>query len=382
MAPAPNPTMATDAPKLQHIALSASRTAQHRALAIQSLDPAQSGSGGDVLEYDMEKTPPFDEASPGLPVLTITLNPAVDLATSTPDVRPGPKLRCTPPLIDPGGGGVNVARTIGRLGGRTQALVVTGGVTGDQLLALLEAEGINTIPVRVAGETRQNFAVTDSATGAQYRFGLPGAELGDNDITAVLDTIAANTVQGGIVVLSGSLAPGLDTGFPQQINGLVTQAGARFAVDTSGAALAELIAYPTTPLYLLRIDQNEARQAANSRLTHVRDSIYFAQSLVARGVAEMIVTGRGPEGSILVTRDEHCFCTAPEVRVNSKIGAGDAFVGALVLSLSRGLSPAEALRRGVAASGATVTTQGTALCSLEDVERLLRQCRLQEPPAR
>ncbi|MFY0690521.1 MAG: 1-phosphofructokinase family hexose kinase [Paracoccaceae bacterium] len=330
----------------------------------------------------MDDAFPFDPDRPDLPVLTITLNPAVDLATSAPSVHPGPKLRCTAPRIDPGGGGVNVSRTIARLGGRTRALVVTGGVTGDQLLTLMEREVIDTLAVHVAGETRQNFAVTDSSTGAQYRFGLPGAELEEDDASAILDTVAAHTTREGVVVLSGSLAPGLDTGFPQEINRRVREAGAKLAVDTSGAALAELIAYPDAPLALLRIDQNEARQAANSRLAHVRDSIAFAQDLARRGVAEMIVTGRGHEGSILATRDAVFFCTAPEVAVQSKIGAGDAFVGALVLSLARGLPAPEALRRGVAASGATVTTQGTALCTRADVERLLPHCRLQEPPAR
>lgn len=310
-------------------------------------------------------------------ILTITSNPAIDLATTVDQVVAGPKLRCTAPRIDPGGGGVNVARAITKLGGHATALVAVGGVTGSQLCALLNAEGIPLIAVDVSGETRQSFAVTDQTSAAQYRFNLPGDILTQSDADLLLATITRAAPQNGLVVFSGSVAPGLPVDLPAQIMTAIAAKTDRFIVDTSKAALDHLIRHPTKPVYMLRIDQSEADEAAHQPMTDLDDHLSFAHDLINRGVAHMIVTGRGAQGSLLVAKDKQFFCHAPHVPVRSKIGAGDAFVGAMTLSLARGDRPEHALQWGVAAAGATVSTEGTALCTAEMTENLLSQSELE-----
>ena len=297
-------------------------------------------------------------------ILTVTLNPALDLATHVAQVIPGPKLRCAMPRVDPGGGGVNVARAVIKLGGVATALVASGGAIGGQLTALLTAEGVPCVPVPVSGETRQSFAVTDDSTKAQYRFSVPGQPLAPQDADNLDAAIREHAPKDGFVVFSGSVAPGLPQDFLRRnIDGLSVQS-TRVIVDTSGAGLKELIADPVTPLYLLRVDHGEAAEAAGRALTTRADTIGFAAEIVGRGVAQTVVTGRGSEGSVLVSRDQRLFCRAPMVDVKSKIGAGDAFVGAMTLSLARGDTPEVALRWGVAAASATVGTEGTALCDI------------------
>ena len=73
------------------------------------------------------------DPAPQVPVLTLTLNPALDMATDVPRMVPDEKLRCSDPSLDPGGGGINVARAIHALGGESLALVALGGLTGDRL---------------------------------------------------------------------------------------------------------------------------------------------------------------------------------------------------------------------------------------------------------
>ena len=63
-------------------------------------------------------------------ILTVTLNPALDLATSVDSVVPGVKLRCGPARTDPGGGGINVSRAIALLGGTSRCLVALAGRNG------------------------------------------------------------------------------------------------------------------------------------------------------------------------------------------------------------------------------------------------------------
>ena len=91
-------------------------------------------------------------------ILTITLNPTVDYATTAPEILAGPKLRCTEPHIDPGGGGINVSRAIRLLGGQSTALVAIGGSTGAHLLQLLAFEGVATVAFQGPGETRQSMS--------------------------------------------------------------------------------------------------------------------------------------------------------------------------------------------------------------------------------
>ena len=297
-------------------------------------------------------------------ILTISLNPAIDLSTTVDQVVAGPKLRCTTPRTDPGGGGVNVARTICKFGGDVTALIAVGGATGDKLLGLLADERLITHPVRVSGETRQSFAVMDESNSAQFRFSVPGEPLTVDESNLLVAEIAAAAPQDGLVVLSGRATPGLPVDFTARIRAAIEPRTDKLVVDTSGPALAGLIARPTSPLHVLRVDQNEAEEASGRSMKSVADSLRFAQDLIARGVARIVVTGRGSEGSILATCDQRYFCHPPVVPVRSKIGAGDAFVGSMTLALSRDEPLGVALQWGVAAASATVQTEGTALCGL------------------
>lgn len=310
-------------------------------------------------------------------ILTITLNPAVDLATSVERVVAGPKLYCKTPRIDPGGGGINVARAIRKLNGSARALVAVGGASGQRLLDLLTAEAVPVHPVQVGGETRESFAVTDESDGAQYRFSLPGDTLGPETADLLIAEITSEAPRDGYVVLSGGVAPGLGDDYPERIRAALSSTTDGLIVDTSKTALERLINDPAAPLFLLRLDKREAEQAAGHAIAGLREAADFAARMIDRGVARNISIGGAAAGSILVTESNRYLCRAPEVPVVSKIGAGDAFVGALTLSLARGSQFDTALQWAVAAATATMSTPGTGLCALQDVEAFLPLCDVQ-----
>ncbi len=306
------------------------------------------------------------------PILTVTLNPALDLSARIDVLVAGPKLRLEAPVWEPGGGGVNVARAIRELGGSARAWVALAGASGAQHLALMEREGLAVHVFDAPGETRATWAITD-AQGQQFRLQLPGpdwsAELGP---AALADIVAQAR---GLVVLSGSQPPGLSASFVQDL--ARTLGAGRLVVDTSGAALRRLVEYPATDAqpFLLRLDQAESEGLAGQALSALGDSLAFALALVARGVAETVCLARGAEGSVLAGRDGTAWhCRPPEVRVASKVGAGDSFTGAFVLALARRAPLHEALQLGTAAAAAAVMTEGTALCRNSDVQRLVPQC--------
>ncbi len=302
-------------------------------------------------------------------ILTVTLNPALDLSARVEHMVAGPKLRLQDVLREPGGGGVNVARVIHRLGGDVRAWVALGGATGAAHRAALDAQGVALHVFELPFATRENWAVSD-ADGAQFRLQLPGDPWPEGEAARALDDIAS--LGAALVVLSGSQPPGLAAEFPAQ---LAARIGAeRLLADTSGPALGHLLRAPGAPLRLLRLDQAEAETQAGHPLESAQDTARFAARLQAQGVAAMICIARGAEGNILADASGCLQCIPPQVPVRSKIGAGDSFTGAFTWALAQGRSAAEALRQGTAAAAATVMSAGTALCAPQDVQALAAAC--------
>lgn len=305
------------------------------------------------------------------PILTLTLNPALDMASDVPEIIAGQKLRCSEPHLDPGGGGLNVSRAIKALGGESVALVALGGLTGDRLAGLIRAEGITFMSILAPGETRQSLTVTEKSSGKQYRFMLPGPQWGEAERTRVFTLLAATVRPGGFSVISGSQPPGVPADFPGQL--AANMVGSRVVLDTSGPALLGAVNSPIPDLEVLRMDGEEGEELAGRKLESRIDTADFASDLVARGVAKRVIVARGADGNVMAEAGLRLFAPAPKVKVKSTVGAGDSFVAALVLALARGEDAAAAMTKAAAAAAAAVMTDATQLCRAEDVERLIEQ---------
>ena len=142
-------------------------------------------------------------------VITVTPSPAIDISTSISRIAPFAKLRCASPQRDPGGGGINVARVVKRLGGEATAIYPIGGATGQLLHRLMEREGVPSLPTTATEETREDFTVFEKTTSQQYRFVLPGAQLSEQEWQQCLTSLANAKPLPNFVVASGSLPPGV-----------------------------------------------------------------------------------------------------------------------------------------------------------------------------
>ena len=307
-----------------------------------------------------------------IPIVTLTLNPALDMSTEVPHLVPDEKLRCAEPVLDPGGGGLNVSRAVMALGGESLALVALGGLTGDRLAGLIRAEGVPFLALTAPGETRQSLTVTEKASGHQFRFMLPGPKWTGVDQERVFTLLRASARAGAYSVISGSQPPGVPLDFPARLARAMP--GLMVILDTSGPALIEAVTNPIPGLEVLRMDGYEAGKIAGRPLTDRSDSADFAAALVARGVAKTVIVARGADGSVLANADERLFCPAAKVKVLSTIGAGDSFVAGYVLNCARGQDAAASLAMGTAAASSAVTTPATDLCRPQDVMRYLPEC--------
>lgn len=302
-------------------------------------------------------------------ILTVTVNPSLDITTSTARLEPQRKLRCGPAVMDAGGGGANVSRAIRELGGESLAFVGLGGNTGRQFAQLLRDASVEYVEFPLVGETRSSMTVMEEATGLHYRFVLPGPEQSPEtgeQILAELDRIFEQPFS--YVVASGSLLPGIRSDFYARVGNLARGHGAKLILDTHGEALKQALA--GLP-YLIRLNEIEARELAHE--TERDASIeQLAKALVGRQVAEVVVIGQGERGSLITTAEGQFSIAPPTVTVRSMVGAGDSYVAALTLALSRGWSLEAANRYGVAAAASAVTREATELCSHTGTEELFK----------
>lgn len=299
-------------------------------------------------------------------IVTLTVNPALDRSCTVDHVVPGPKLRCSTPIAEPGGGGVNVARVIHTLGGEASALWTCGGLTGEAMRRLLDAQGVTHVPIAIAGDTRESFHVQEQGDGPLYRFVTPGPELRAEEVDACLQQMRNLDPPPRYLVVSGSLPPGVGAGFCRRV---VTAApkGCRTIVDTSGEPLREAT---NEGLFFIKPNLRELGQLAGKPVTSDAEAAAAARRIIDRGRVEAVVASLGAGGAILVTRDAIEPIRAPTVQLRSKVGAGDSTVAGIVLALARGMPLRDAARFGVAAGAAAVMTPGTQLCRRADVERL------------
>jgi 6-phosphofructokinase 2 len=307
-------------------------------------------------------------------VLCLTMNPSVDVSTHTERVVPADKLRCGPARRDAGGGGLNVARVVQRLGGHSSALFPAGGPAGDWLVSHLQSTGLPVRRMPLTEDTRENFTVQAQDTGAEFRFVLPGPTLTEAEWLSCLAAIDSLPHLPAVVVASGSLPPGVPVDFYARLAVIVRSRGSRLVLDTSGSALAAGVA---AGVYLVKPNLRELRDLTQAPLDTPTQWRAAAKSLVDEGRAEVVALTLGELGALLVTKDGAWGAQALPITVASSVGAGDSFVGALVWALQRGESMPDAFTWAVAAGSAALLTPGTGLCLVEDVQRLRPQVRLQ-----
>ncbi|MFY0614999.1 MAG: 1-phosphofructokinase family hexose kinase [Hyphomicrobiaceae bacterium] len=303
--------------------------------------------------------------------LTVTLNPALDITTSVERLVGGSKLRCRVPRVDAGGGGVNVSRAIAKLGEISLAFVALGGPVGETMKQLLEQEGIQCEYFKAEGNTRQSFVVHDEADAEQYRFILPGPCWSDARFEAFTDRLTQMTKSGDIVVLSGSMPPGVGKDAASRIVQLIENQDARVVADISGPALTALVHSGVNSSLTLIMNKNEAVRIAGEELD-VRTAAAFMRPLVSRGAAETVIVTLGGDGAVAITADEAWHMVPPAMQVVSKVGAGDSFAAGLVIGLARAWPLSKALTYAMASAASAVTTPGTELCTKEGTESCLK----------
>jgi 6-phosphofructokinase 2 len=300
-------------------------------------------------------------------IVTLTPNPCIDESAGFERLVPDRKLRCGTPRYEAGGGGVNVARAVRKLGGRALAVFPAGGPAGDLLRSLLVAEDVPHRALPISGWTRENFNALEETTGHQYRFVLPGPELTADEREALFDEIDGLSPFPAYLVASGSLPPGFPSDFWARIARLVRSRGGRFILDSHGEAASRAL---DAGVDLFKPSLREFRELARLPEAEEAEIAAGAERWIRLGRCEAIVVSLGAAGALWVTASASGLVPTPTVAVRSTVGAGDSMLAGIVLRLQEGRALEDAVRFGVAAAASAVMNPGTGLCRREDAERL------------
>jgi 1-phosphofructokinase len=299
-------------------------------------------------------------------VITVALNPSIDKTIHLNKLVPYGLNRVKGLRIDPGGKGINVGRVLKSFGVDVTVTGLLAGRQGEALLEHLSACGIEADFMQIAGETRTNLKIVDESVGKITEINEQGFYVSQDDMESFLLKLDNLSCEAEILILSGSLPPGIPVDFYATCTRIAKNNGAKVLIDAEGAVLFEGL--KATP-YAVKPNLQEMGTLFHAEFNSIRQVAEAARKLIDGGV-EIVIVSMGPEGAVYVTKDEIIKADSWNIPVKSTVGAGDAMVGALAHSILKGNSLEEIARITTAAGTITVSKEGTQFCNLEEVEAL------------
>jgi 6-phosphofructokinase 2 len=299
-------------------------------------------------------------------ILTLSLNPTIDVSSEAELVRHTHKTRTENEVFEPGGGGINVARVVSELGAETLAVCLAGGASGVLLDELLASVGLPRRIIHVAGNTRIALMVYERSTGLEYRFIPSGPTVSTAELDACLAAIAAEDFD--CLVASGSLPAGCAPDMLARVGAIAGARGVPFVLDSSGPGLAGTLGH--VPVRLVKPSLNEFRAYLGHPVEAHREIGRAALGVVEDGKADVVAVTLGMEGALIASAGGVFLVRAPRVETRSAVGAGDSFVGGMTVALLEGRSVEDAALLGTAAGAAAALNPGTGVCARADILRI------------
>lgn len=299
-------------------------------------------------------------------IITVTLNPSVDRTVDlgAPLAR-GRVQRAVSTRQDPGGKGVNISRALSASGVDTVA--VAPGDDTDPLFAALDAVGVRYDSVSIGAPIRSNITVTEP-DGTTTKINEPGPVLDERTVERIVERIVSRGAGASWLVFAGSVPPGpapdVYAVIASRVRGALGAAAPSYALDTSGAPLAEALAPDAGTLPdVIKPNGHELAQLlgrgdGDAFEADPLASAQAARELVARGVGAVLCT-LGGRGAVLVTADGAWHAEHAPVTVRSTVGAGDSALTGYLMAAERGDPPSECLRHAVAHGSAAAALPGT-----------------------
>lgn len=305
-------------------------------------------------------------------VLTVTLNPALDLTVRLPALRLGEVNRSDSLQVHAAGKGLNVAQVLADLGHQLTVTGFLGESNAQAFEQLFAARGFADEFVRVAGETRSNIKLAEGS-GQVTDINGPGLEVVQAQRSELLERIRRLAPAHELVVVAGSLPRGVDSEWFVELLQMLNGLGVRVALDTSGAALRDGLA--TRP-WLIKPNEEELAEARGVELADAQALAGEAVRLQGEGVSHVVVS-QGAEGVCWFAPDTALQACPPKVRVVSTVGAGDSLLAGMLHGLLEGWPAERTLTHATAIAAQAVGQVGFGITDTDGLAELEAGVRLQ-----
>jgi 1-phosphofructokinase family hexose kinase len=306
----------------------------------------------------------------------VSLNPAIDKRLRLDTLKPGRVNRATEVIPAPGGKSAHVAMVLRALGADPLWLGFTGGPNGESLLQGLRALSIRAEGVPTASETRMNLEILEE-NGSVTEILEPGARVTPAERESLLRAFetALELNPNAIVILSGSLPPGLLKDEFATLVKIGRRNRARIFLDTSGEPLK--LGLQQRPDFA-KPNQEETEWLIGRTIDGVASAASALKNLVREGPHSAAIS-LGANGLVWLGAgsSDAFLAIPPKLEAASAVGSGDATIAGFAFAASQNLEPADTLRLAVACGAANVLADLPGRVRLHDVERLRDQVQVQ-----
>lgn len=305
-------------------------------------------------------------------IVTVTMNPAIDKTADLIKLETGSLNRLKNVLMDAGGKGINVSKTIKALGGETIACGFIGGSGGVVIENVLREQNIKSDFIRIENETRTNLKIVEE-NGFVTELNEPGPFISEKEINALMDKLMSYAKEDTWFILAGSIPNGVDKGIYRTITELVKQKGARVFLDADGELFVKALEGAPD---IIKPNRSELEEYFHKDYrVDEKELIEMGKKLMEKGIG-MVAISLGQMGALFLNNEKVIKCPGLKVEAHSTVGAGDAMVAALSYGLGSKKDIEECVKLAVATSAGAVTTKGTKPPSRELVEELVNQVQI------
>jgi len=306
-------------------------------------------------------------------ILTVTLNTALDKVLFIDEWKNGIPMRTAKIVTSVGGKGLDSSVVLRHLGVETVGLCFVAGETGKELLRVVEKYGIIPEPVWVDGETRTAYVIVEQRSHRHNHIIAGTLMISQAHREQLLEKYTQKVKDAIFVICAGSVPSSIPSDIYCRMTEIAHQAGVPLLIDSQGVGITEsLAAHPD----ILKMNWDEFEHAFQQKAGTLDSLVERASSVFKEKRLNALVITCAEDGILAFTPQGAFQAIAPKQQAVNAAGAGDATSSALVWRLSSGEEWADALRWAAATGAATVLTEGTADCCMEDILRILPEVSL------
>lgn len=308
-------------------------------------------------------------------ILTITLNPSVDIAYQLNQFRLDSVNRVEKVQKTAGGKGLNVTRVLKQIGEDVLATGFIGGELGNDVKNQLYQNHIKSSFVEISGETRNCIAILHE--GQQTEILEQGPTIQEHEALNFIEHLRNLLSKVEVVVISGSLPKGLESDYYVKIVKLCKKFGVAVVLDCSGEALKKVLESKEKPT-VIKPNTEELSQLIGSDITDENQELQSVLSSQMFQGIEWIVVSLGAKGAFAKHKDKFYRVRIPKIDVVNPVGSGDSTVAGIAASLAHALPDVELLKNATILGMLNAQEEQTGYVNLEHSEELYSKIEVEE----